>query len=691
MKITQEQQDIVTDVLQNRHVSVTALPGSGKSSVANEIVKQCTDDDTIVMIMFNRSLCDETNHAIQSMELNTRKVKAYTFHGLVGSLLNDTCLDDRSMSMMLPKINAVSDWSMQDFTILIVDEVQDMRPTFFELIRVLVRRICQKRHELRIVLLGDPNQLLYDFYNYNKADSRFLTLGQYLLADTNKFEWSSRKLSQSFRSTPAVANFINAISPDQQQMIPRTCESFEPVDLYIVDVYKDPTKYIPTVVQSYLPEEIMILCPSLNERSPAKAIVRTLTNIGIPVYVQRSGSLMDTNTSTTVSLTDGRVDVKTYHAAKGLQRKLVIVINNKPLFSSMQNSTFVSISRSVEKLVIFHDMNCTSWEDLERLSSSLHMNTKMLRIHITPSTHIPYATRSITNEEMNQPKPSKTHNVDTMFSYIDPSILSPLFSFIQQQIVLPNFPSSDKYSSLFDTKCRDGLHRNMTRVVNNAIHMAIMYQYTHQLPVGIHRLQRHLPNRYSHQLYLRGMEFMDMKLHYVADPWAMENTILKLQAFAMFSLAVDSEVGFEEQLTYIENFGFIMQPEVVNRFMRISQTLEKYIPFVEGITKIERPSRRSIHGSDWKINHCPTIHNKQILVNMVHHPATNDETILSTSVSMACLSITNGIIINIHTGAVTYVTSQSETHREFLKECVRACSLIQEDLSDEIFIKTHKL
>lgn len=691
MNPTSEQQDIVNDVLNNKHVSVTALPGSGKSSVAYEIVRQCKNDKSIIMIMFNRSLCDETNHALSSIDIGGREVKAFTFHGLIGSILGETCLDDRNMSILLPKLRNVSvdtDWSMGDFTILIIDEVQDMRPGFFELVRILIENVCQNRQKLRIVLLGDPKQLLYDFYNYNRADSRFLTLGHYLLANTNRFGWSTRRLSQSFRSTPAVAAFLNAIVPDQQ-MIPRDCVVYEPVDLYILDIYKDPRKYILSILSPYEPDDVMILCASLNERSPAKSIVKVLSDHNIPVYVHRSGSLMDTNTSTMVSLTKGKVEVKTFHASKGLQRKLVIVINNSPMFSSIQNSTFVGMSRSITKLVIFHDMHNTSWDELETLSTKLNNDKRTLRIHITPSTHVPYSCANSQKQLEKLKQTTTMFKTESMFSYIDPSILVRLERFLCHQKLHDTFTSSDQYSSLFDIHCKDGMYRNMTRIVSMSLRIAILYHYTHNLPTSVHTLKRKsVP---CTLLYNRGMELMTNGLFYLDDPWALENTILKFQSFAMFALALDADIGFQEQILQVSDFSFIMKPEVINRFIRAVNVLEEYIPYSEKGCRIEHTYRKGIMGTPYKITHCPTIHDKKCVFMMIHTPSTTVDMILSTTVSMACLSIFNGIIANIHTGEIILVRSKAEEQTFLLHECIRACTLVQDDLDDNMFIDTYRI
>jgi superfamily I DNA/RNA helicase len=201
MHLTTEQQVIIDDVKSGQHVSVTALPGSGKSRVAYELIRQCTEDTSILLIMYNRSLCDATTEHIKQLDISLdRKVKAFTFHGLASSLTGTACHNDRQIVEVLSS-KSQSKWSMDDFTLLIIDEGQDTRPGFMKLIHYMLQSACVNRNRLRIVLLGDPRQLLYGFYSHNRADARFLSLGHILLRPVNKRNWEQRKLTRSFRST----------------------------------------------------------------------------------------------------------------------------------------------------------------------------------------------------------------------------------------------------------------------------------------------------------------------------------------------------------------------------------------------------------------------------------------------------------------------------------------------------------
>ena len=79
MPLTEEQQCIIDDVKAGHHVSVTATPGSGKSKVAYELIRQCTDDLSVVALMYNRSLCDATTEQIKLLDIE-KTGKSRRFH-----------------------------------------------------------------------------------------------------------------------------------------------------------------------------------------------------------------------------------------------------------------------------------------------------------------------------------------------------------------------------------------------------------------------------------------------------------------------------------------------------------------------------------------------------------------------------------------------------------------------------------
>jgi hypothetical protein len=682
---TAEQQGIVDAVIHGNHVAVTAMPGSGKSTVAYEIVRQCSDKN-IVMIMFNRSLCDSTTNHLSQMNLPEDKcVKAFTFHGLVGSILGETCHNDRRIVQLLPmlKTRSHAGWNMSGFSVLIIDEMQDVRPGFFQVITFLIQVVCRNRERLRIVLLGDPHQLLYHFYNHNRADARFLTLGHQLFQNVNHRAWMRMKLTRSFRSTPAIARVLNALVPNHH-MVPRECPTgYPPVDMYLVDIYKDPKKYIGHVIDGYKPEDIMILCSSLNERSAVKHIVRRLALDGVPVYVSRSGKLSDTNTNTMVSTVDGKVCVKTLCASKGLQAKLVIVVNRDPIFSGMNNSLYVGLSRSFHKLVIFHDVTTTSWDEVRQLSDAVDNDASTLRIHIGTGIAIP----SVSADTKLVRKPCKTIYTDSMFSFVDPSLLIPLESQIRVDDIHTAFDGADEYSSGFDVKSSDGLYTNTTNLVGDAMLLALEFMYTGQIPSKVDILQSST-DPCLRRLYTRGMCIVNMMRN---DESSMtSDMVLMLQGFAFFAIGLDSLVGFCEKVFQIDRVDFIMKPLVVNRFIRMSQSMLSCIQ-PNKMNRVPFGIRKSKKVDDMRIVSCVTLCNGRSLFQFMHRPSTDTDDVLSVALTMAVHGVTTAIIANGHTGEVKRIHLDSIVHKSFLQQAICAATSIEMDVGDTEFIRKFAL
>jgi hypothetical protein len=393
MDVTQEQQDAIDAVRSGYHVQLEAMPGSGKSAVAYKIVSEC-DDRTSLILSYNRALNDTTRRHLSTMNLKEgHRCKSFTFHGLASSLTSTVCHTDAHFVQAISTLRTVlphpSKWAYSDFSLLIIDESQDMRPTLFMMVKELIIYVCQQREALRIVLLGDARQLLYHFYPIGRADARFLTMGHRILANTNKRTWKLLHLTRSFRSTSAVTAFLNCIVPGHV-MVPRNTESCEPVTLVICDVNRDVSRLIHEYILGVPHSSVMILAPSVNASSPARRVVRALVRRGFRVHVWRSGSISDTCSQSSESYTTGKIQVKTYCSSKGLESDVIIVLNLRELLGNdMENSAYVALSRSRQRLIVFQDHRTCTMEQLnglcERMCTDGFKDKLVVRICRTPT------------------------------------------------------------------------------------------------------------------------------------------------------------------------------------------------------------------------------------------------------------------------------------------------------------------
>ena len=690
MVLTEEQQQIIDDVKNGSHVSVTALPGSGKSMVAYELIRQCENDEAVVLLMYKRSLCETTAAHLGKLGLSPeRKVKAFTFHGLASSLSSTVCHNDRDIACAIQVMEQEpSPWYMDDFTLLIIDEAQDMRPDFMRLIHYLIQSACRARTKLRVVVLGDPKQLLYGFYKHNRADARFLSLSHVLLATINDRGWEQRRLTRSFRSTKQVATVLNALIPGHA-MVHGGITDGPPVSIVLCNYWniQETSVKLIQLVSGYAPSDVMILCGSLNHNSPAKQMVKALVRHGIPVHVQRSGPLRDV-VPVSIASTAGKVRFKTFHASKGLEAKLVIVLHRGSVLQpDLENSVYVAITRSTERLVIFQEAKASSKEEVTDLYTkagtpnlvvSSYENIQMSRAPAIP-------TEAIVTKKKRIP-------VGDVFSYLDPDLLIQLEAQIQCTKVDNGcagvFGDEEFYSRLFNVRTGlEGQSINVADIIMSAIVMATQYFRTRQIPAQIRRLEASTDPCVI-RLYQQGCRVLRMYIPYVSDPWAIENLDLKLQAFAMFAIALDARNTFDEKIMELTRFDFCMTRPVVRRVHRIIDQMQKYIPDLRarfGTSRHKQVDPALI------VTSAPTLLSTACIYNLIHRPTTESEDLLSMALHLSIQGQEYGYVSNVYTGELTMVYLPHCDHKKFIASALAARDSSVDDVDDPLFIIQHSL
>jgi hypothetical protein len=701
MQLTDEQQAVIDDVRTGQHVCVTALPGSGKSRVAYELIRQCVHDVQVVMLMYNRSLCDSTTEHVQRMDCPGRTIKAYTFHGLASALTGRTCQNDRQLMQLLAADTDETEapvWPLRDMTLLLVDECQDLRPVFVQLVFYVLRR-CTRLPDLRIVLLGDPRQLLYSFYNHNRADARFLVFGHRLFHTVNARAWSQRQLTRSFRSTRAVACFLNALIAEHDMRPGSTDTTGPPVILDVCNIRsQEPSSKILHLVANYDPSDVLILCSTLGPSSPARAVVRTLVRHGLQVHVQRSGTLRDDCTTGSTGSTGptgptgpgpGRIQCKTFCAAKGLEAKLVIVLNDRSLVHALDNSVYVALSRSMRQLVVFQDRATTSMTELTQLCAAL--TSADLTVLTNRYSRCPADTRPTVPQ--NERGPPTRYVVETMFQYMDPSVLAPLERLVQTTTMSADWDDLADYAKLLDVPTRHGYSLNVRHVLTASLCLAAEYARTRTLPSTITVLRRSRDPRVV-RLVARGTALLAMRLPFVAAPLDVQHLVMQLPAFVMFATALDATTSFDEKLVALEDsdFGWIVQPAIVTRFLHLLTELTRYVP----------DHRTAFHVNRKWVGGCvcpvpvpvpvwgtPLLASGVCVYVVVNKAETEPEDVLSAAMYLGIHDVEYGYVSNVYTGVVTLVYVPRSQQAQFIHQAVARCTSSEADLDDEAFVHQH--
>lgn len=362
-----EEQSKILSLIKEQNLIIDSVAGSGKTTT-NLYLAKTFPDHKILILTYNSKLRLETKQKAEDLAFSN--IEIHTFHSFCVRFFKSPCHNDTYMRKILDK--GLSFCSAVDFDIVIIDESQDLIPLYSRLIKLILFEMKNSKKP-RICFLGDENQCIYQF---NGADERYLLYADQIFnpIDNNgedKIEWGKAKLSQSFRVTKPIADFINKCMLKKNRIaavkqglavIYVICDSFcnqkdgnipnSPL-FHLLDCLKKGYKY----------EDIFILCPSTkNPKAPIKYFANILTELHIPIYVP---NLEDEKLN--AKILENKVVFSTFHQAKGLERKVVIVYgfdssyftffkkNYNPLICP--NELYVAATRASELLILIHHEN----------------------------------------------------------------------------------------------------------------------------------------------------------------------------------------------------------------------------------------------------------------------------------------------------------------------------------------------
>ncbi len=348
-----EQKAIVEAVRGGCCVRITAFAGTGKTSTALIVV--CDDDKSNTIITYNRALADETNAAIR--RLGITNVICYTYHarvgiaaGLRGKVNNDakllTIVDqwDRGLPVHEP---IVTDR-------VIIDEVQDMRPSFY---RAVVHMLAPAR---QLLVLGDENQMLYDYGKDDAAHAGFLLRAhEYFASTTLGRTWVSLNLSTSYRLTPKIATFVNLLWGTNIKA--GNFASDLPVEYWCLNMYDAKLRQrLRGVIEENQADDVALLSPmNLISADGKERPMQTIIN-HLLMEKHPSGKRcynFATKENGGAAGYKNKIRAWTHNASKGSTIKTTIVFGFSAYKGQQpkKNQLGVAISRSNHRLIVVHE------------------------------------------------------------------------------------------------------------------------------------------------------------------------------------------------------------------------------------------------------------------------------------------------------------------------------------------------
>lgn len=350
-----EQRTIVHAVRGGNCVQITAYAGTGKSTTALIIV--CDDDKTNTILTYNKSLADETNATIRG--LGIPNVKCYTYHARVGIAAGLRGEVDNNTKFL----QVVRQWDNGGEVLhpictdrLMLDEVQDMRPSFHRAVLHMVRK-----SQPQMCIFGDSHQTLYDYGADDAAHTGFLLSPyEYFSTVTPGQNWVPCTLSVSYRLTPRIACFVNHLWGTQ--ILPGNKGTDLPVEYWCLNIFDSKLiSRLKHVFESYPAADVSILTPFNvyshdGKEMPLNKIINTF------LYQTCQNGKRRYNFSVkkkdgTASSHENKIRVWTYHASKGCTIKVTVVFG----FSAYRgrqpkkNALGVAISRSNHRLIVIHE------------------------------------------------------------------------------------------------------------------------------------------------------------------------------------------------------------------------------------------------------------------------------------------------------------------------------------------------
>lgn len=370
---TEQQVAIDTLLHTNNNLIVDACAGSGKTTTILHLAKAAPEVQFLVLV-YNRRLMSETEDRVQALGLPNLTILNY--HSFGARYYTPECATDQGLKRVCEEDMPVIDgMHLPDFSVLVMDEQQDMTPILKRFVDKIVRdkgfgREASAAQHLRVVVLGDKRQ---EVYGFNNADSRFLTMAARpeVFGYINNHDWVSADQTTSNRVTQQNVDFIN------QQMLKMPAGSAiqavrnkdeRGVDFcrprYVIcDPYEDLLDEVLRLLalQDVLPTDVIVLAPSVRGSSAAVYLANSLALRGVPVF--RSDSDVS---DIAPEVAQGKVLICTYHQAKGIERKASIVLGFDQNYHTWYNKVvepptvtsnpqYVAATRALEHLVLVHE------------------------------------------------------------------------------------------------------------------------------------------------------------------------------------------------------------------------------------------------------------------------------------------------------------------------------------------------
>lgn len=373
------------------------IPGGGKTTtiiykILNHFKKKDFKNKSDFLIStFSRKACNdfiEKGNSIKSSLFSKDNVR--TFHSLSGTIIQKL-LGKQCNSLQVTIISAINAIKLKsneelkmvkclkNIKIIIVDEAQDLSDIQYELILLLRDKL-----KIKLVLVGDPNQNIYQFQNGSDKYLLEYQAKEYFLIENN-------------RSTPQITEFINYFRPWNNTM-PKMISSKKHDVSYSKPIIFSGShdeicqRIYNEIKNTNIPyEKIAIIGPvkksdKKNDDSYNKFGLQKITNMlskhKIPFLKHYNETTDEIDTNIEIPAEDGKINIYTIHGSKGLEFDKVILVNfhfrtfgkvpTQEEYNVFRYLWYVALSRAKYELLVCCDNDKLCWNELRYCPEKLY-------------------------------------------------------------------------------------------------------------------------------------------------------------------------------------------------------------------------------------------------------------------------------------------------------------------------------
>ena len=289
------EQKIIIEDKSAKAMMILAGPGSGKTKVlvhkiASLLLTEDIKPEQFLMLTFSKTAASEFRYRLNSL-IGTLSydIEIHTFHAYALKLIarevkeHKDILDNSIQEATKQIVNG--DITLPLFSVLVLDEYQDINDTSFKFIEAIYK---YSNDDMRVIAVGDDDQCIMDF---NGANVEFINRFKDIFGQDSSYK--QYNLLTNFRSATNIVNYTNdfivnvknrfknqplkAHKSEDGNVIVKVCKS-ENLNQCAVETVEDKNFLKNSVILTYHNEDVMKIYSYLNSK-----------NIGAKYILDREG------------------------------------------------------------------------------------------------------------------------------------------------------------------------------------------------------------------------------------------------------------------------------------------------------------------------------------------------------------------------------------------------------------------